>query len=228
MAAPRSPIARNKSLIATATIFTATAAAAAAVIHSYRARKSQSMAHLHPSLSNGVKKGDSNFAGGTLRCLCSSRPVEVTLGGNVLHNHACGCSKCWKPEGALFAVIAVIPRDQVRVSANCDKLRVVDESAAIQRHACASCGVHMFGRIETDHPFQGLDFVHTELSSQSGWQEPQFAAFVSSIVEQGYDPGKMGEVRSQLRSMGLEPYDALSPPLMDAIAAWTAQKKAKL
>lgn len=179
---------------------------------------------IHPSIDNGLTKGSSTFKGGRLRCHCQSKPVEVTLAGNVLHNHACGCSKCWKPKGSLFSVVAVIPKDQLSVTANGDKLQIVDESAAIQRHACRDCGVHLFGRIEKEHPFKGLDFVHTELSSEKGWQEPQFAAFVSSIIEQGFDPSNIDAVRSQFKSVGLETYDALSPPLMDAIATWTGQK----
>ena len=72
----------------------------------------------------------------------------------------------------------------------------------------------MFGRIEQDHAFKGLDFVHVELSDEDGWQEPQFAAFVSSITEQGFDPENMWEVKDRLREKGLETYDALSPELM--------------
>ncbi|KAM0326749.1 hypothetical protein ACHAQA_006622 [Verticillium albo-atrum] len=177
---------------------------------------------LHPALADGITKGNPSFAGGVLRCKCLSSPVEVTLSSNVAHNHACGCSKCWKPEGALFSIIAVVPRDKLEVTANGDKLAIVDPSAAIQRHACTGCGVHLFGRIEKEHAFKGLDFVHTELSDQKGWQEPQFAAFVSSIIEQGFDASRIEDVRAQLRSIGLEPYDALNPPLMDAIATWTA------
>jgi S-(hydroxymethyl)glutathione synthase len=82
----------------------------------------------------------------------------------------------------------------------------------------------MFGRIEKDHPFKGLDFVHVELSDEKGWQEPQFAAFVSSIIEQGYDPEKMDEVRKTIKQKGLESYDCLSPALMDAMATWSAQQ----
>jgi S-(hydroxymethyl)glutathione synthase len=37
----------------------------------------------------------------------------------------------------------------------------------------------------------------------------------------------MDKVRAQLKSMGLEPYDCLSPPLMDAIATHTAAAKKK-
>ncbi|KAH8887162.1 glutathione-dependent formaldehyde-activating enzyme [Thozetella sp. PMI_491] len=179
---------------------------------------------LHPLVDNGLAAADPNLAGGKLRCLCSSDPVEVTLAGPVVHNHACGCSKCWKPDGAVFAVIGVIPKDQVTVTANEDKLGVIDESATIRRHACKECGAHLYGRIEKDHPFKGLDFVHVELSDDKGWQEPQFAAFVSSIIEQGYDPSKMAEVRGRFKDVGLETYDALSPPLMDAMATWTAQQ----
>ena len=187
---------------------------------------------LHPLLESGLKKGDSNFSGGVLRCHCKSSPVEVKLNGNVLHNHACGCSKCWKPEGAIFSVIAVIPKDQLSVTSNANKLKVIDSSAVIQRNACKECGVHLFGRIEVDHPFKGLDFVHVELSQgggKDGWQEPQFAAFVSSTIEQGLvAPEEADKVRDQLKSLGLETFDSLSPPLMDAIATYTAKKNGVL
>ena len=136
-----------------------------------------------------------------------------------------------KPSGALFSIVGVVPRDSLSVTSNESKLKIVDESAAIQRHACSECGAHLFGRIEQDHPFKGLDFVHVELSDDKGWQEPQFAAFVSSIIEQGFDPEKMGDVRGKFKSVGLETYDCLSPALMDLIASFTAKKagvKAKL
>jgi S-(hydroxymethyl)glutathione synthase len=181
---------------------------------------------IHPSVDNGVKAGKSDFAGGTLRCKCSSKPVEITIKGNTAHNHVCGCTKCWKPEGALFSIVAVVPRDNLKVGANGEKLKVVDPAAAIQRHACKDCGVHMYGRIENKaHPFYGLDFVHSELSTEQGWSAPEFAAFVSSIIESGAPPDGMGAVRARLKELGLEPYDCLSPPLMDLIATHTAKSK---
>jgi S-(hydroxymethyl)glutathione synthase len=185
---------------------------------------------IHPSVDNGLKKGAANFAGGTLTCQCSSNPVTVSLKGNVAHNHACGCSKCWKPKGAAFSVVAVVGKDNLSVTSNANKLKIVDPSAAIQRYACTGCGVHMYGRIENKgHPFYGLDFVHVELSKEQGWQEPQFAAFVSSIIETGgARPDEMADVRSRLKQLGLEPYDCLSPPLMDAIATHTAKTKGTL
>jgi S-(hydroxymethyl)glutathione synthase len=184
---------------------------------------------IHPTVDNGLKKGKADFSGGTLTCKCASNPVEVKLSGQTAHNHACGCTKCWKPEGAVFSVVAVIPKDKVQVTKNADKLKIVDPSATIQRYACTGCGVHMYGRIEnTKHPFYGLDFVHTELSKDEGWQEPQFAAFVSSIIESGFNPKDMGAVRARLKELGLEPYDCLSPALMDAIATHVAKASGKL
>jgi len=179
---------------------------------------------IHPSVDQGIKPGRKDFAGGTLSCQCAQKPVKVRIGAQSAHNHACGCTKCWKPKGALFSVVAVVPRDKVSVLENGDKLAVVDPNAAIQRYACKGCGVHLYGRIEnTRHPFYGLDFIHTELSSESGWSEPQFAAFVSSIIESGFDPGKMSTVRSRLQEIGLPPYDCLSPALMDFIATHNAK-----
>ena len=184
---------------------------------------------IHPQVDQGIKPATPNFAGGTLQCHCSDKKVTVKISGQVAHNHVCGCTKCWKPRGAVFSQVAVIPRDKLSVTANQDKLRVVDESATIKRYACRDCGVHMYGRIDNkNHPFFGLDFIHTELSSDRGWAPPEFAAFVSSIIESGFDPDNMGAVRSRLKQLGLEPYDCLSPTLMDVIATHTAKASGKL
>lgn len=181
---------------------------------------------LHPSLDSGLSPAATNFAGGTLQCLCPTDKVEIAINAQTLHNHACGCSKCWKPEGAKFAVIAVVPRANVSVTANAEKLAIVDDTAVIQRHACKACHAHLYGRIENkDHAFYGLDFVHTELSAQTGWSAPGFAAFVSSIIESGTPPEDMKAIRARLRSIGLEPYDCLSPDLMDVLATQVAKLK---
>jgi S-(hydroxymethyl)glutathione synthase len=125
-------------------------------------------------------------------------------------------------------VVAVVPRENVTVLENGDKLQIVDTSAAIQRHACKACGTHMYGRIENKgHPFYGLDFIHAELFTEPGSAAPQFAAFVSSVIESGVDPSQMSGIRSRLKELGLEPYDCLSPALMDAIATHVAKSKAK-
>lgn len=181
---------------------------------------------IHPSVDRGITPGSDTFAGGTLVCKCKDRPVVVRVDAQSAHNHACGCTKCWKPEGALFSLVAVVPREKLTVVENGDKLKVVDPGAVIQRYACTGCGVHMYGRIENkSHPFYGLDFIHTEISPESGWSAPGFAAFVSSIIEAGVDPALMAKVRARLKDLGLEPYDCLSPALMDAVATHVAKQK---
>ena len=184
---------------------------------------------IHPQIDRGIRPAAAGFSGGTLYCKCADHKVAVQIRSQSAHNHACGCTKCWKPEGALFSQVAVVPRDKLVVTANDDKLKVVDPNAVIKRYACKACGVHMFGRIDkTDHPLYGLDFIHTELSNEEGWSPPEFAAFVSSIIESGADPDNMGAVRQRLRQLGLEPYDCLSPPLMDFIATQVAKASGKL
>jgi S-(hydroxymethyl)glutathione synthase len=179
---------------------------------------------IHPKVDHGISAGAAKFPGGTLICHCRDNKVTVAVESQCAHNHVCGCTKCWKPAGALFSLVAVVPRDKLRVAANEDKLAVVDQNAAIKRHACKSCGVHMYGRIENEkHPFFGLDFIHPELSADEGWSGPEFAAFVSSIIESGTPPDDMGAIRARLRELKLEPYDCLSPTLMDAIATHAAK-----
>lgn len=180
---------------------------------------------LHPTLAARTPARE-GFAGGTLRCHCAADPVEVSIKGQVAFNHACGCTKCWKPDGAIFSVVGVVPRGNVAVTAHGEKLKVVDDSALIQRHACTKCGVHLYGRIENKaHAFFGLDFIHTELSAQAGWESPGFAAFVSFVIESGVPPSKMDGIRQELAGKGLPTYDCLSPPLVDLLAANAAKAK---
>lgn len=183
---------------------------------------------LHPAIDNGVRQGSDSFAGGTLVCHCLDRPVKVRIDTQIAHNHACGCTKCWKPTGAIFSVVGVAPTDKVTVVENGDKLEIVDPSALILRHACKVCGVHMYGPVERDHAFKGLSFVHSELSRETGWQAPQFAAFVSSVIEGGVKPDRMEAIRDRIHEIGLEPYDCLNPPLMDALATFAARKSGVL
>ena len=179
---------------------------------------------IHPAVDQGVKPGKADFNGGKVKCLCGANAVEVTVTSQTAHNHVCGCTKCWKPAGATFSQIAVAPRDSVSVTANADKLEIVDPSAAIHRYACKACGTHMYGRVENEgHPLYGLDFVHTELSDEDGWSPPEFAGFVSSIIEGGTPPDQMDAVRARLKELGLEPYDCLSPALMDFLATHAAK-----
>ena len=189
------------------------------------ATKKSKAISLHPTIDKGVKgKAKAKFAGGTLTCKCATDPVTVSIGAQSAHNHACGCTKCWKPAGATFSVVAVVASDKVKVTANENKLKVVDSNALIQRHACTGCGVHMYGRVRRpSHGFDGLDFIHTELSKEKGWSPPEFAAFVSSVIESGTKPEAMPAIRKQLKKIGLQPYDCLSPGLMDHLATAAAK-----
>ena len=183
---------------------------------------------IHPAIDDGMQMGSATFSGGILACACTDRPVKIKVAGGIAHNHVCGCTKCWKPKGAAFSIVAVAPHDTVSVLENGDKLKVVDPSALIQRHACTGCGVHMYGPVERDHPFKGLDFIHPERFEATGWPAPGFAAFVSSAIEGGVDPKEMDAIRARFKEVGLEPYDCLSPALMDYIATWMAKKSGVL
>jgi hypothetical protein len=84
---------------------------------SLQGRRKQSMSNtveIHPSIDAGILPALPGFEGGVLRCKCPSDRVEVTISAQTAHNHACGCSKCWKPEGALFSQVAVVSRDKSR------------------------------------------------------------------------------------------------------------------
>ena len=130
-------------------------------------------------------------------------------GPDTSHPHVCGCSHCWKPEGAIFALIAV-----------------VDATKAIERHACRDCGTHRVGRVsDADQPFYGLDFFPPELAT-AACPTPEFAGFVSSIIESGTSPTRMAAIRRTLAALGIPAYDAFSPELMDLIA-WHGVKIAQ-
>jgi S-(hydroxymethyl)glutathione synthase len=71
---------------------------------------------IHPSVDSGIKPGTKDFAGGTLVCKCSQNPVKVTVNSQSAYNYACGCTKCWKPQGALFALVAARTRLRIAYS----------------------------------------------------------------------------------------------------------------
>ena len=72
---------------------------------------------LHPDIAQFA----ANFSGGTLKCDCAQDAVEVRVGTQVAHNHACGCSKCWKPNGAMFSLVGVVPHDTLHVTSHAAK-----------------------------------------------------------------------------------------------------------
>ena len=178
---------------------------------------------LHPAVDRGAKPIRTS-GGTTLRCLCGKDPVEIKVTRPIYHNHLCGCSKCWRPAGSLFAQTAVVSSDGLEVAANGGKLAVVDPAQGIQRHACRECGAHMHGDIaDVNHHFHGLSFVHPELAGDAAWGGPEFAGFVSSLIESGTSPSLMEAIRAGLASLSIPAYDAFSPEIMDLIA-WHRRK----
>src|SRR6266436_498741 len=91
---------------------------------------------IHPAVDRGLKPKIENFTGVTLLCHCSNNKVAMAIKGQCAYNHVCGCTKCWKPQGSLFSQVAVVPRENLSVVKNGEKLAVVDSKAAIQRQSC--------------------------------------------------------------------------------------------
>lgn len=174
---------------------------------------------LHPCVDATAETVTSTNTRNILHCNCVGAQVEVEWIGPVYHNHLCGCSKCWKPEGAVFAQTAVVTSGTFRVSLHGEKLAVVDEGQSIRRHACKDCGAHMYGSVgDRNHHFYGLIFIHPELAPEPICGLPEFAGFVSSIIETGTSPSLMAAIRNRLAALGLPSFDAFSPELMDIIA----------
>lgn len=169
---------------------------------------------LHPALGTAAVAPET----ATLRCACASDPVTVALDAPIAHNHLCGCSQCWKPEGAVMAQIAVVPAGQGRVLTGADKLTIANPGQSVERHACRACGTHMIGRVaDPRHHFFGLDFVHPERADRP-MPAPEFAGFVSSLIETGTDPSRMQAIRAALAAAGIPAHDTFSPEIMDLIA----------
>ncbi|SFE42038.1 S-(hydroxymethyl)glutathione synthase [Roseivivax sediminis] len=184
---------------------------------------------LHPLFDAGLPERAENFPGSALRCHCPEDRVVIEVAAQSVHPHLCGCTRCWKPVGALFSLVAAVPRGKVTIMQNEDKLEVVDPSVPILRHACTGCGVHMFGRIEDEkHPLHGLDWVHQELADLAGWSRPTFASYVSSIIEVGVEPDRMAAVRARLTELGLTAYDCWPPEIMDQVSTWRARMRGVL
>jgi S-(hydroxymethyl)glutathione synthase len=160
----------------------------------------------------------------TLACHCPKDRVEVVLTGAVYHNHLCGCSQCWKPQGALFAMTAVVSQDRLQVQSHGEKLTILDNNSPVRRRLCLECGVHLYGTpLDPDHHVFGLCFIHPELAVTGSAGRPEFAGFVSSLIESGTHPAQMFAIRAMLSRQNIPAHDAFSPELMDVIA-WHRRK----
>ena len=107
------------------------------------------------------------------------------------------------------------------------KLKVVDPSPpCIQRHACTEmwCHISMARLNVRGIPSRASPSSTPNCQRTRAGRRPEFAAFVSSVIESGVPPSKLPAIRKRLKQIGLEPYDCLSPALMDYLATDAAKK----
>src|SRR5690606_22849816 len=72
---------------------------------------------MKPGVVQGAGFGRGDCSGGTLGGHCRDGPVAVKVSAWVAYDHVSGCTKCCKPEGALFSMVAVVPRDKLEIVA---------------------------------------------------------------------------------------------------------------
>ena len=82
------------------------------------ARQSWRQCQIHPRLTTESSTALRTSPAARSPASARSNPVTVQDRLNVAFNHACGCTKCWKPEGATVLVVGVAARDKLSVTAN--------------------------------------------------------------------------------------------------------------
>ncbi|WP_159456775.1 GFA family protein [Roseivivax jejudonensis] len=180
---------------------------------------------LHPAVDAGRRSATRGFDGGTLRCRCPEAPVLVAVRARPIHVRLCGCTRCWRTEGTLFALAATVPADAIEVIAEGGKLEIVDPSVPIHRYTCVHCETHMYGEVEPKrHPFAGEALIHPELFETPGWPPPTCATFCASTIDGGLPPEKLPAIRARLAALRLPAYDCHAPDRMEQIAAFRARE----
>ena len=178
------------------------------------ARRGTMAISIHPSVDNGVNKGDPEFFGGTLQRNCASdkgRGDRSTATSRSTTPPAVAPLR-WKPmQGrGVLRWSAWLPRDKLAVTANAGKLGIVDEKATIQRHAGRAAARTCTAASRTGTTRSTGSISSTRTRRSQGWEEPRLAAFVS------HHRGRRREARADGRrraanELGLPPYDALQP-----------------
>jgi len=102
--------------------------------------------------------------------------VEMAIKGQSAHNHVCGCTKCWKPKGALFSAGRRRNARKPRRQGERNKLAIVDPKATIQPLCLQGVrGPHVC-RIENRAiRCYGFDFISHRALNEAGWSPPEFA-----------------------------------------------------
>ncbi len=138
-----------------------------------------------------------------------------------------GAPNAGSPKAQRSRSLLSFPSSSVTVLENGDKLKV-DRCIRDNSAACLHRLRHPHVRPHREQePSVLRPRLHSSRTVRGGRLRGtrQFAAFVSSVIESGVDPNEMGGIRARLKEIGLEPYDCLSPALMDAIASHTAKAR---
>ena len=189
-------------------------------------REGASMAEItiHPAVDEGVKPGAKDFAGGTLRCHCATDPVEVRITGMRAQPRV-RLHEVLEAEGG--AVLAGGGRparqgagDQERRQAEGGRPERADPAPRLPRVRRAHARP---GRARRNIPSPGWSSSTPSCRRNRAGRPPDFAAFVSSIIESGDRAREDGRDPRAAEGAGPAPYDWLSPGLMDYIATYTAK-----
>ena len=173
---------------------------------------------LHPSIDKGLKAGAKKFKGGTLTCHCAADPVTVAIKGNVAHNHACGCTKCWKPDGR--QVLRRRGRRPRQPRGHCERAEAARRRCQ-RRHPAPR--LHRLRRAHV-RPHREHQLTRSSASTSCTWSCRRTRAGPSRVRglrvvdhrrRASPSPKEMTKIRARLKKLRLAPYDCLSPPLMD-------------
>jgi hypothetical protein len=113
-------------------------------------------------------------------------------------------------------------------AANCIEIRITRPIHHNHLCGCSKCwkpaGAHLYGDVpDVNHHFHGLCFVHPELAQDAPCGAPEFAGFVSSLIESGTCPSLMEAIRGRMAALKILAFDGFSPEIMDIIA-WHKRK----
>ena len=185
--------------------------------------RAEALARAPVSLHPALDRVSANAKVAELTCSCAADPVRAAISGQLYHTHLCGCTQCWRPEGALFSVVSLAGGNDVHVTAGAEHLRPVDPDARLTRFACARCGTHLYAETQDPtHHFYGTKLVHPDLAS-GPIPVVEFAGFTASLIGGGLAPHAMNAVNHALHLRGVTAYDAFSPAIMDVLA-WHDRK----
>ena len=179
---------------------------------------------IHPAVDNGVKPGSPSFAGGTLLCKCASNPVEVTITPRpptitCADARSAGSlrARCSRKSRSCRATSSMSARTPTGSRSWTPTPRSSGMPARLAAFTCTAASrtpsIRSTGSISSTPSFR---------RTRAG-RPPNSPRSSPPIIESGARRIRCGAVRARLKELRLEPYDCLSPALMDAIATHVAK-----